>query len=92
MTQHEVGEKFIMRSFTTFLRAKYNQNNKGKEDEMGRACSIHEENMHVYRVLVGNPERKRPLGRLNMGGKIILKWILEKWDGVPDGLDSSGSG
>ena len=29
--------------------------------------------MH-YRVLVGGPESKRPLG-------ILLKWIFKKWDG-----------
>jgi hypothetical protein len=27
----------------------------------------------VYRVLVGKPEGKRPLGRLGVGGKVILK-------------------
>jgi hypothetical protein len=33
----------------------------------------------VYRVLVGKPEGKRPLG-------IILRWIFRKWD-VGYGLD-----
>jgi hypothetical protein len=32
---------------------------------------------HVYRTLVGKPEGTRPLGR-----QIILKWILERQDGV----------
>jgi hypothetical protein len=27
------------------------------------ACSTHDENKNVYKVLVGNPEEKRPLGR-----------------------------
>jgi hypothetical protein len=31
--------------------------------EMGRACSSHGEGRGVYRVLVGKPEGKRPLGR-----------------------------
>jgi hypothetical protein len=31
---------------------------------------------------VGKPEKKRPLGRLNTGGWVILKWILERYDGV----------
>jgi hypothetical protein len=35
---------------------------------------------NAYRALVGKPERKRPLGRLDVGGSIILKWILKKWD------------
>jgi hypothetical protein len=30
---------------------------------MGRACSTHGEKRNSYRVLVGKPERKRPLGR-----------------------------
>jgi hypothetical protein len=33
-----------------------------KEDEMGRICSTHGEKLNAYRVLVGNPEGKRPLG------------------------------
>jgi hypothetical protein len=34
-----------------------------KEDEVGRACSTHEEKRNAYRILMGRPERKRPLGR-----------------------------
>jgi hypothetical protein len=30
---------------------------------MGRACSRNEENRNPYKILVGKPERKRPLGR-----------------------------
>jgi hypothetical protein len=30
--------------------------------------------------LVGKPEGKRPLGTLEVDGKLILKWILEKCD------------
>jgi hypothetical protein len=33
------------------------------EDEMGRACSTNGEKRNAYRILVGNPEGKRPLGR-----------------------------
>jgi hypothetical protein len=38
------------------------------------------EDRGVYRVLVGIPEGKRPLGRPRVGGRIILGWIFRKWD------------
>jgi hypothetical protein len=34
-----------------------------KKDEVGRACSTYEEQRNACRILVGKPERKRPLGR-----------------------------
>jgi hypothetical protein len=34
-----------------------------EKNEMGRACSAYGEGRGVYRVLVGNPKGKRPLGR-----------------------------
>ena len=34
----------------------------------------------VYRVLVGEPEGKRPLGDPGLDGKIILRWIFRNWD------------
>jgi hypothetical protein len=33
-----------------------------KENEMGRSCSTNGEKRNAYRILVGKPERKRPLG------------------------------
>jgi hypothetical protein len=33
------------------------------EDEMGRACRTNWEKTNAYRVLMGKPEGKRPLGR-----------------------------
>jgi hypothetical protein len=32
----------------------------------------------VYRVLVGKPEGKKPLGRPCVDGMIILGWIFKK--------------
>jgi hypothetical protein len=29
-------------------------------------------------ILVGTPERERPLGELVTDGRVILRWILEK--------------
>jgi hypothetical protein len=34
----------------------------------------------VYWVLVGKPERKRPLGDTGVDGRILLRWIFGKWD------------
>jgi hypothetical protein len=41
-----------------------------------------EEKMNSYRILVGKPEGKRSIGRPTCRWVIILKWILERWDGV----------
>jgi hypothetical protein len=44
---------------------------------MGGPCNTNGEKRDAYRLLVGKPEEKRPLGRW-----IILGWILDMWDGV----------
>jgi hypothetical protein len=44
----------------------------------------------VFRVLVGKPEGKRPLGDIGVDGWIILGWISRRWDVVMwTGLDWS---
>ena len=40
------------------------------------------EDRGVHRVLVGKPEGMRPLRRQDIDGKIILKWIFRKLEGV----------
>jgi hypothetical protein len=35
----------------------------------------------AYRVLVGRPLGKGPLGRPRRRWKMILKWICKNWDG-----------
>jgi hypothetical protein len=55
-----------------------------KRDEMGRACSTKGENRNAYRKdIVGKGERKETTRKTKtyVCGK-ILKWILERWDGV----------
>jgi hypothetical protein len=34
-----------------------------KENEMGRSCSLSGEKRNIYRLLVGKPEGKKPLGK-----------------------------
>jgi hypothetical protein len=43
--------------------AKHNLNGQIKEDAMDRACSTKGESRNAYRILVGESEGKRPLGR-----------------------------
>jgi hypothetical protein len=40
------------------------------------------ENKNAYKLLVGKPEGKRLLGRQDVGGWIIFRWILEIWTGL----------
>jgi hypothetical protein len=42
---------------------KYYQNDEVKENEMGRSYNMKGAKRTAYRVLVGEPEIKRPLGR-----------------------------
>ena len=36
----------------------------------------------VHRVLVGKPEGKNRWGDPDIDGRIILRWIFRKWEGV----------
>jgi len=45
---------------------------------MGGACSRHGKNEQRLKILIANPEWKRPFRDLDVGGKIILEWILRK--------------
>jgi len=47
---------------------------------MSWACSTHDERRGAYRVFVGEPEVKRPLGRPDVDGKVILRRIFGKWN------------
>jgi hypothetical protein len=46
---------------------------------MGGACSSDGEGRGVYRILLGKPEGKRPMGRPRRRWKEILGWIFRKW-------------
>jgi hypothetical protein len=53
------------------------------EDEMGRPCGTNGEKRNSYRILVGKPEGKRPLGRPRRRWvyniKMDLREILVEW-------------
>jgi hypothetical protein len=44
---------------------------------MGKACNMHEKR-NAYSFLVGKREGKRLLKDLDIAGRVILKWILER--------------
>jgi hypothetical protein len=46
---------------------------------LARHVALTEEGRDVNKLLVGKPEGKRPLGDQDVGGKIILRWILRNW-------------
>ena len=41
-----------------------------------------EEGRGGHKVLVGKPEGKRPLGDQDVDGRIILRRLFRKWEGV----------
>ena len=41
-----------------------------------------EEGRGVRKVLVGKPEGKNQWGDQDVDGRIILRWIFRKWEGV----------
>jgi hypothetical protein len=52
-----------LKYFSYVILTQYLAGDKIEENEMGGACSTYGEGRGVYRVLVGKPEVKRPLGR-----------------------------
>ena len=41
-----------------------------------------EDGRGVHKILVGKPEGKNHWGDQDVDGRIILRWILRKWEGV----------
>ena len=60
-----------------------------EKNEIRRACSTMGKRRGVYRVLVGKPEGKKPVGRPWRRWGIMLRWISRKWagGGGMDGID-----
>jgi hypothetical protein len=55
---------------------------------MGRECSTHGKMLNAYRISVGNPERKRPLGRRTRGWEDNIK--MDPRETGWGGMDSIG--
>jgi len=47
---------------------------------MGGACSTYGESRGVYRILLGNLRERDHLGDQGLDGRIIIRWIIRKWD------------
>jgi hypothetical protein len=56
---------------------------KSRRIRMGIACSTHGEKRNAYRILVGKPEQKRPIGRHIRKGRIKMDLREIEW-GVVD--------
>jgi hypothetical protein len=48
---------------------------------MGEACDTYRGQEVAYTVLVGGLKERDHLEDLGIGGRMILKWIFEKWCG-----------
>ena len=48
-------------------------------NEIGGTCSTYVESRGVYRVLVGKPEGRGPLGRPKLRWEDNIRWIFRKW-------------
>jgi hypothetical protein len=74
------NDMFHYLSPNKLVLAKYNR--MKKEDEMGMVCSTHGGQNECIRILVGYRDGNKPLERLKLCGRIILKWILKILDAV----------
>jgi transposase len=41
----------------------------------------------AYRIVVGRPEGRRPLGKPRLDGRLIIKWIFKSGMGGMDWID-----
>ena len=44
------------------------------------------ERIGTYKVLVGRPEGRKHLQDPGIDGRVMLKWIIKKWNGTWNGL------
>jgi hypothetical protein len=66
MKEYEVRESCIMRRSIPCIILQINYSEKIRDDEISEACNTYRGKRIAYRVLVGNPKGKGPLGRLRL--------------------------
>jgi hypothetical protein len=76
-----------MRSLMIYTAQRILSGDKIEKNEMGGECSTCGERS-AYRVLVGEPEGKRPLGRMKCGWKYNITMDLQEM-GWGHGLDTN---
>jgi hypothetical protein len=73
-----VGDRSPSRKFRYFDNIKYHLGDQIEKCEMGGHVAGVVQRREVYRVLVGKPERKRPLGRPNLRCEDNIKMDLQE--------------
>ena len=65
------------------LLTQYCAGDKMEKNEMGRACGTYGGRGEVCKGFwLGNPRKRGYWGDQDVDGRIILRWILRKWEGV----------
>jgi len=73
--------------YISVLLTQYCAGDKLEKNEMGWACGAMGEERGEYRVLLGKPEGRRPLGRPRRSGVDNIRWNSRRWDvGICTGL------
>jgi hypothetical protein len=90
MKRQEVGENCIMRSFITYPSPSIIRTIKTRRMRWAGQVAQLEEKRNAYRILVGKPEGKRPLGRPTRRWVDNIKMDLREMGWY--GLYRSGSG
>jgi hypothetical protein len=80
MKYYEAGENCTMRSFVTCILSSPSTIIMIKSRRMSWSWHVARmtEKRNAYRILVGNPEERDHYEDIHVGGRIILRWSLER--------------